>query len=215
MSRVEWYRDQVFGQAPDSRTAEQQPEGQQPDIAISSTTGDLLEALCMIHRPRLVVEVGTLTGYSTARLARSVSRYGGRVVGIERDPEYAALTSERLKLLGPEGASASVLCGDAVPLLADLDLEHRALIFLDGAKHEYTSYFEALADRLEPGDLIVADDAYAPISGRFDDEPGGHQAAVAGIHKYNVGLAADARFFSRLVPVGSGLMISVRIGEAG
>jgi predicted O-methyltransferase YrrM len=59
-----------------------------PPIAVSPTKGKLLHPLARMQGAHLILEIGTLGGYSTIRLARALPA-GGRLVTLEVDPRHA------------------------------------------------------------------------------------------------------------------------------
>ena len=70
-----------------------------PAIDVSAAQGKMLELLVRMAGARRVLEIGTLGGYSTIRLARGVGE-GGRVVTLEFDPKHAAVAGENLARAG-------------------------------------------------------------------------------------------------------------------
>ena len=61
-----------------------------PPIAVSPTQGKLLHLLARMQDARLILEIGTLGGYSTIWLARSLPA-GARLVTLEVDPRHAEI----------------------------------------------------------------------------------------------------------------------------
>ncbi len=61
-----------------------------PAINVSPAQGKFLHLLTRIHGARLILEIGTLGGYSTIWLARALQP-GGKVVTLELDPKHAAV----------------------------------------------------------------------------------------------------------------------------
>src|SRR5207237_614217 len=74
-----------------------------PDIAISADVGRLLMLLAMMtgegRGPSLIVEVGTLGGYSAIWLARAL-RPGGRLITVEMDPRHADFAQAEFQRAG-------------------------------------------------------------------------------------------------------------------
>ena len=59
-----------------------------PAHNVSPSQGKLLHLLAKIHGARTILEMGTLGGYSTICLARSLPA-GGRLVTLEAEPKHA------------------------------------------------------------------------------------------------------------------------------
>jgi len=83
------------------------PIGRNTSMLAPKVVGRMLQALD-VRPDDKVLEIGTGTGYTTACLAR----LGGRVVGIEIDPELAAAARERTGAMGL--SRVEVLTGDAM-----------------------------------------------------------------------------------------------------
>ena len=59
-----------------------------PAIDVAPNEGKLLYLLALIRLTRRILEIGTLGGYSTIWLARSLPP-GGRLITLEADPKHA------------------------------------------------------------------------------------------------------------------------------
>jgi predicted O-methyltransferase YrrM len=70
-----------------------------PPIAITPNQGKLLQLLARIHGTQSILELGTLGGYSTIWLARALPPTG-RLVTLERNPEYAKLAQANIANAG-------------------------------------------------------------------------------------------------------------------
>jgi predicted O-methyltransferase YrrM len=130
-----------------------------PAIGVSAAQGRLLELLVQIQGASRVLEVGTLAGYSTMWLARSLRGPGPHVTTLELDPRHAAVAVENL---GRAGLSevVDVRVGPAVNSLAAL-VEERVdpfdLVFIDADKPSNVVYLEAALRLTKPGAVIVVD----------------------------------------------------------
>src|ERR1700757_4940358 len=74
-----------------------------PAIAVSPTQGKLLYLLAQMQNARKILEIGTLGGYSTIWLARSLPA-GGRVITLEVSPRHAEVARANLARAGLERA---------------------------------------------------------------------------------------------------------------
>ena len=82
------------------------------------------------------------------------------------------------------------------------------LVFIDALKPEYAAYVEAVADRLVPGALIVADNVLwsGRSSGSRAVEP--NDASTAALREFNEAMHRDRRFVTSILPVGDGLLVA-------
>ncbi|MBT4056499.1 hypothetical protein HOE67_05300, partial [Candidatus Peregrinibacteria bacterium] len=70
------------------------------------------------------------------------------------------------------------------------------LIFLDATKYEHTGYLEALLPRTRKGSIIITDNATS------------HKKDLA---PYKRKITRQKNFKTQLLPIGTGLLVSVRI----
>jgi len=102
-----------------------------------------------------VLEIGSSNGVSTIWLAAAAQHNGGRVTGTEILPERAADANRNLADAGLD-AVARVVAGDARTTVASLPGPFD-IVFIDAEKDDYVDHFQAVADRVRLGGLILAD----------------------------------------------------------
>jgi len=129
-----------------------------PAIDVSAPQGKFLNLLVRMTGARLVLEVGTLGGYSTIWMARALGR-GGRLVTLEFSPMHAAVARENI---GAAGLSdkVEVRTGRAIDTLPKLHAEGLHpfdLIFIDADKPSNAAYIEWAVRLGRPGTVIVVD----------------------------------------------------------
>jgi predicted O-methyltransferase YrrM len=128
-------------------------------LAVSRETGALLYMLARSTSARTIVEFGTSFGISTLHLAAALrDNGGGRLITSEFEPSKAARAKANLEAAGVFDL-VEIREGDALETLS-VDLpETIDLVLLDGAKSLYSEILTMLESRLQPGALIVADNA--------------------------------------------------------
>ena len=122
-----------------------------PEMLSGAVNGRLLETLIFLAQPKLVLEIGTFTGYGALSMARALPP-DGRIITLEADPAHAALARRHVE---PHGRIA-VREGPALQSIAQLDGPFD-LVFIDADKGGYIDYYEAVVPKLSPRGLIVAD----------------------------------------------------------
>jgi predicted O-methyltransferase YrrM len=152
-------------------------------------------------RARLVLEIGTFSGYSSLAMASALAPEG-RIVTCEIDEQAAAMArrhfaasplGERIELrVGPAGETVKALAGPF------------DLVFIDADKTGYLGYYEAVLPKLAPHGLIVVDNTL--WGGRVLDPSEDADSTVA-IREFNDHLLADARTDCVLLPVGDGMTV--------
>ncbi len=121
---------------------------------IGPSRGRVLIEAVRRYRPRRILEVGTLVGYSTILMGRELGE-GSEIVTIEYDrdeAEQARANISRAEL----AAKVEVLVGDALEIIPTLE-GFFDMVFLDAAKHQYLDYLRLVEDKLRSGGVVVAD----------------------------------------------------------
>jgi predicted O-methyltransferase YrrM len=129
-----------------------------PSIQVSPPQGKLLQMLVRLVGARVVLEFGTLGGYSSILMARGLGK-GGRLITLEANPEYAAVASASIERAAL-GDVVEVRVGPALEALPALEEEGAGpfdLVFIDADKVNTPNYFSWALDHTRPGGLIIAD----------------------------------------------------------
>lgn len=205
------YLDTVFGRE-DGPLAGLMPRAVAaglPDIAVSAGVGSMLTVLARLVGAEVIVEVGTLAGYSGIHLARGMSA-GGRLITIEAEPKHADFAERAFAEAGLAGR-VTVRRGtglDELPRLTD-ELGPGAvdLVFLDAVKTEYPDYLPHAKRLLRPGGLLVADNALGSGEWWIDDVPGTNASRDAA-DRFNRLVAADPDFESFCTPIRQGVLVA-------
>jgi len=179
-----------------------------PQMLTGPVEGRLLETLIALAQPRLVVELGTYSGYSALSMAGGLPP-GGRIISCELDPERAAFARRHIAAAG-QADRVEVVVGPALETLSGLN-EPLDLVFIDADKGGYVGYYEAIVPRLAPDGLIVADNTLQ--SGRVAD-PADDGETTEHIRAFNTHVAADPRTVQVLLTVRDGVTL-IRRTEGG
>jgi predicted O-methyltransferase YrrM len=129
-----------------------------PQINVAPNQGKLLTLLAKMMGATRILEIGTLGGYSTIWLARSLSSTGA-LISLELEPHHADVARANLAHAGLDSL-VEILVGPATASLQQLidnGTEPFDFIFIDADKEGYPEYL-ALSLRLSrSGTVIVAD----------------------------------------------------------
>ncbi len=124
------------------------------NMNVPETDGRLLRLLTETAGAKLVVEVGTSTGYSGIWFCMALRKTDGKLVTFEIDPGRAKIARENFKRAGVEKL-VTLIEGDAhqevTKLKAPIDI-----VFLDADKEGYIDYLEKLLPLVRPGGLVIA-----------------------------------------------------------
>lgn len=124
--------------------------------SIGPIKGKIITGIIQKYKPRSILEIGTLYGYSAILMADTLKGADEKVVTIEIDKSIADIARKNI-------ADASlldkidVIVGNALDEIPRLNSKFD-LLFLDAAKNEYLKYLElAQKNDLKRGTMVVAD----------------------------------------------------------
>lgn len=129
-----------------------------PRINVAANQGKLLELLATIQGARRILEIGTLGGYSTIWLARSLPP-DGVLLSLELETVNADVARANIARAGLESL-VEVRVGPAARSLRELiaaGTEPFDFIFIDADKEGYPEYLELTVRLSRSGTVIVAD----------------------------------------------------------
>jgi predicted O-methyltransferase YrrM len=129
-----------------------------PPISVAPNQGKLLQLLAGMSGASRILEIGTLGGYSTIWLARSLPS-DGALVTLELEPHHAQVARKNLDDAGV-GSLVDIRVGPAAASLLELieaDVAPFDFIFIDADKEGYPEYLELSLRLSHSGTIIVAD----------------------------------------------------------
>src|SRR5438309_8439468 len=122
--------------------------------SIGPVKGKILAEIVKKTRPRQILEVGALYGYSAILMAKN-SPLGIEIVSVEKNPEHVRISKENIKRANME-RSIRMVEGDGRTELGKLTGSFD-LVFLDAEKTQYLAYLKAVERNLHKGSVVVAD----------------------------------------------------------
>lgn len=123
---------------------------------IGSAKGTVLTSTIREFKPKRVLEVGTLIGYSAILMGKDLPA-DAEIISIEIHGDEAELAEKNIKkaAIPPK---VSVLVGDAKQVIPALS-GFFDMMFVDAEKDEYLQYLKLAEDKLRSGSVVVADNA--------------------------------------------------------
>ena len=179
-----------FGEANDNATAER-PRRM---LNITRDIGEFLSVLIQATSARRVLEIGTSNGYSTLWLASAARAIGGAVTTVELSDYKVSLARQNFSRSGL-ASFITLVQDDAGRVLERAGDASFDLVFLDAERPEYPDWWPHLKRVLQPGGLLVVDNATS------------HPEQMA---PFVALVKADADFTTSLVPVGNGEFLAVK-----
>jgi len=122
--------------------------------SIGPVKGKILGEIVKKVRPKRILEVGALYGYSAILMAKN-SPPKAEIISVEKNPEHVRMAIENIRRANMEGR-IRVIEGDGRTELMRLSGSFD-LIFLDAEKTQYLAYLKAIEKNLHKGSVIVAD----------------------------------------------------------
>ena len=178
-------------------------------MASGHIQGRLLKMLTRMIRPKLVVELGTFSGYSALCIAEGLDE-GAHLHTFEIYDAQEDFTRPWLEN-SPLSDKISLHIGDALQILPPMNL-HPDMAFIDADKRHYVDFYEMLLPMMPVGAYILADNTlwYGHVT---EDETRQSDRQTIGIKAFNDHVAADPRVEKVIVPVRDGLTLIRKIQD--
>ena len=122
--------------------------------SIGPVKGKILAEIVNKTRPKRILEVGALYGYSAILMAKN-SPPKAEIISVEKNPEHVRMAMENIRRANMEGR-IRIIEGDGRTELERLSGSFD-LVFLDAEKTQYLAYLKAVEKNLHKGSVIVAD----------------------------------------------------------
>jgi caffeoyl-CoA O-methyltransferase len=163
-----------------------------PQMSVGALEGAFLRILTAVKQPRLVLEIGVFTGWSSIEMARALPP-GGRIVACDVNEETTATARRYAEEVGVSDR-IDYRVGDAAETIAALEGPFD-LVFIDAWKPDYVDHYELVLPKLADDGLILADNTLSALNGN------------EGIARFNDHVLADRRVECVLVPIRDGVTL--------
>jgi caffeoyl-CoA O-methyltransferase len=167
--------------------------------------GRLLAMWSQIMQPKLILEIGTYTGYSALCLGEGLAT-NGKLITIEVNEELKEIANRYFQ----QSAFANQIeqrIGDATDIIPTIPNEID-LVFIDADKKSYEKYYNLVFEKLRKGGIIIADNVLwsgkVAQAGKIDKDT---QTLI----DFNAMVQNDPRVENLLLPIRDGLMIARKL----
>lgn len=165
-------------------------------LPVGREVGWFLHSLILAKRPACILELGTSYGYSTLFMADAAAQVGGKVISMDLVGYKQAAARAMIEKAGLS-AVVEFRLGDAIEMInADSGPFH--LVLLDIWKDCYVPCLRAFYPKLADEGIVAADNMIEPAVVRED------------ARKYRAAVDSLTDMHTTLLPIGSGIELSVR-----
>jgi caffeoyl-CoA O-methyltransferase len=172
----------------------------QPHMLSGLLQGRLLNMISKLMAPRLIVEIGTFTGYATLCLAEGLSE-SGKIITVDSNCETAYIPKKYFQK-SEFSRKINFILDDAINVIQEIDQEID-IVFLDADKKNYCKYVEILKPKLRSGGIIIADNILwkGKVVGDFKDKK------TESIRDFNSSIRSDSSLEVIILPIRDGISI--------
>jgi predicted O-methyltransferase YrrM len=177
-----------------------------PRMLSGQLQGRFLSMISCMLRPRVILEIGTYTGYSALCLAEGLQEKG-KLITIDINEELHDRVSGYFRKAGLHDR-VDYRIGDAIRIIPEIT-ETFDLVYIDADKENYARYFDLVIDRVNLNGIILADNVL--WSGKvLDAKPDKDTRAIV---DFNVKVHRDSRVENVLLPVRDGIMLMRKVSR--
>jgi caffeoyl-CoA O-methyltransferase len=188
-------------------TRETQNKVMMPRMISGHLQGKMLEFFAKMIRAKLILEIGTYTGYSGICLARGLQD-GGKLITIDINDELETMVRGFFE---ESGLSHQIdyRLGNARAILPELEGPFD-LVFIDADKFYYNEYFELVIDKVRTGGIILADNVLWSGKILIEKDQKIDKDTLA-ILDFNRKIQEDPRLENILLPIRDGVMMARKL----
>lgn len=173
-----------------------------PRMLSGHLQGRFLSFISKLQQPKLIVEIGTYTGYSALCLAEGLHPEG-KLISIDVNEETSSFA--KLFIAKTEYAhQIDLVLADAKEYVTTIN-EPIDLVFIDADKKNYLTYYQLIIDKIKSGGLIIADNVL--WSGKITMPEKDMDRETLALHQFNQFVQQDTRVENMLLPIRDGLMV--------
>lgn len=174
---------------------------QMPHMISGKLQGQLLSMISKIKQPRVILEVGTFTGYATICLFSGIQE-NGKLYTIDINAELeedVRFFFERANV----SRGTEYIIGNALNVIPTIT-EQFDLVFLDADKKKYIEYLNILVPKMNPGALLITDNVLwkGKVAAEIKDSD------TLAIHNFNIAVLNHPELEVVILPIRDGISIA-------
>lgn len=177
-----------------------------PRMLSGHLQGRVLSMISCMIRPKVILEIGTYTGYSALCLAEGLGE-NGKLITIDINEDLQDRISRYLQEADMRHR-IDYRIGDASAIIPEIK-DKFDLVFIDADKENYARYFDMVIDRVNLNGFILADNVL--WSGKvLQAKPDKDTRAIV---DFNEKVHRDSRVENVLLPIRDGIMVMRKIRD--
>jgi caffeoyl-CoA O-methyltransferase len=172
-----------------------------PHMLSGHYQGRLLSMFSKMMQPKLILEIGTFTGYATICLAEGLAE-DGIIHTIEVNSEMEEMLNQHFKSTNVD-KKVRLHLGPATQIIVEMTENNFDMVFIDADKKNNLLYFNLVIDKVRSGGLIIIDNVLwkGKVYGDESDPD------TRSIRELNDHIAKETRVEKLILPVRDGIMI--------
>lgn len=182
--------------------AETQKDVAMPRMISGHYQGRFLAMISAMIQPKLILEIGTYTGYSALCMAEHLAK-NGKIITIDKNNEL----EKRVRGYFSESKYNQQIdyrIGNAIEIIPKLEETDFDIVFIDADKINYTLYYDLVFEKVKSGGFIIADNVL--WSGKVVEDK--KDKKTEAIKAFNQKINEDIRVENLLLAIRDGLMIA-------
>lgn len=178
-----------------------------PRMLSGHLQGYFLKLLVKMLNPRVILEIGTFTGYSGICMARGLGE-NGRLITLDINEELEDMVRGFFEKSGL-ASKIDYRIGNAMDIIPTIEKKFD-MVFIDADKANYINYYNLVVEKMNQGGIILADNVL--WSGKVITEEGKKiDKDTQIILDYNKMVQDDPRVENVLLPIRDGLMLARKL----
>ena len=169
-----------------------------------------LRVMLSISKPLNVLELGCAIGYSAILMSEYLPE-GGHITTIENYDKRIVEAKANIEMAGLS-SKITLLEGDAMEVMKDLESEKYDFVFMDAAKAQYINFLPEVMRLMKPGAILIADNVLQ--DGDIIESRYGVIRRNRTIHsrmrEYMYEVKHMDELETTIVPIGDGITMSVK-----
>lgn len=171
-----------------------------PRMLSGHLQGKFLSMISHMIKPKLILEIGTYTGYSALCMAEGLTE-NGKIITLDINEEIESFVRNYFSKSNLN-SKIDYRIGNALEVIPQLN-EKFDLVFIDADKINYLNYYKLIIDKVNAGGFIVADNVL--WSGRILESK--KDKDTQAICEFNDFVMNDTRVEKVMAPIRDGLYL--------